>query len=70
MRGLVAGPTFPSWSDAVIASLNDTAADLEDAGLDAGDVRAVAAIADRIERPSTRSPNRGRCTATCGPSTP
>jgi aminoglycoside phosphotransferase (APT) family kinase protein len=45
--GPVAGPAFATWSDAVIAILHDAAADLDDAGLDATDVRAVAAIADR-----------------------
>jgi aminoglycoside phosphotransferase (APT) family kinase protein len=43
--GPVAGPTFATWSEAVIASLDDTAADLEDVGLDATDVREVAAAA-------------------------
>lgn len=45
--GPVAGPTFATWSEAVIASLNDTAADLADAGLDATDVREVAVAAAR-----------------------
>jgi aminoglycoside phosphotransferase (APT) family kinase protein len=45
--GPVAGPTFTTWSESVIASLNDTAADLDDAGLDAADVRDVAAVADQ-----------------------
>lgn len=45
--GQVAGPTFATWSEAVTASLADTAADLEDAGLDAGDVREAAAAAVR-----------------------
>lgn len=45
--GPLAGPTFATWSDAVIASLHDTAADLDDAGLDATDVREVAATAAR-----------------------
>lgn len=45
--GRVAGPTFATWSEAVVASLCDTAADLEQAGLDALDVRQVAAVAER-----------------------
>jgi aminoglycoside phosphotransferase (APT) family kinase protein len=45
--GPVAGPTFTTWSDAVIAYLADTAADLADAGLDATDVHAVTALAER-----------------------
>jgi len=45
--GPVAGPTFATWSEAVIGSLEDTAADLEDAGLDAADVREVTASAVR-----------------------
>jgi aminoglycoside phosphotransferase (APT) family kinase protein len=45
--GPVAWPTFTTWSEAVICSMEDTAADLEDAGLDAGDVREVVAVAGR-----------------------
>jgi aminoglycoside phosphotransferase (APT) family kinase protein len=45
--GPVAGPAFATWSEAVVASLADTAADLDDAGLDSTDVREVAAIAIR-----------------------
>lgn len=45
--GPVAGPTFRTWSAAVIVFLGETAADLEDAGLDASDVREVLAAADR-----------------------
>ena len=45
--GPVAGPAFATWSEAVLAFFADTAADLADAGLDASDVRAVAAIAER-----------------------
>jgi aminoglycoside phosphotransferase (APT) family kinase protein len=45
--GPVAGPTFATWSQAVIASLHEAAADLDDAGLDATDVREVAAAAAR-----------------------
>jgi aminoglycoside phosphotransferase (APT) family kinase protein len=45
--GRVAGPTFATWGEAVIASLHDAAADLDDVGLDATDVREVAAAAAR-----------------------
>lgn len=45
--GPVAGPTFATWGDAVIGALNDTVADLDDAGLDAADVREIAAEASR-----------------------
>ena len=45
--GRVAGPTFDTWSEAVIASLDDFAADLDDCGLDASDVSEVAAWAVR-----------------------
>ncbi len=45
--GPVAGPTFSTWSEAVISSLEDAASDLEDAGLDARDVREVVAAAVR-----------------------
>jgi aminoglycoside phosphotransferase (APT) family kinase protein len=45
--GTVNGPVFATWSEAVIASLDDTAADLDDVGLDATDVRELAAVADR-----------------------
>jgi hypothetical protein len=45
--GPAAGPSFATWSEAVIASLHDTAADLDDAGLDATDVREVTAAAAR-----------------------
>jgi aminoglycoside phosphotransferase (APT) family kinase protein len=44
--GPIAGPVFVRWSDAVIAVLEDTAADLEDAGLDASDLRKVMVAAD------------------------
>ena len=45
--GRVAGPTFATWGEAVLASLSDTATDLEEAGLDAADLRQVAAVAER-----------------------
>ncbi len=45
--GPVAGPSFDTWSEAVIASFTDLAADLNDTGLDSGDVREVAAAADK-----------------------
>lgn len=43
--GRIAGPQYSTWSEAVVRSLEEVAADLEDAGLDAGDVRAVLALA-------------------------
>ncbi|MEU2246136.1 aminoglycoside phosphotransferase family protein [Streptomyces sp. NPDC019224] len=43
--GPVAGPGFGTWSEAVIASLEDIAADLDGAGLDAGPVRRAAGLA-------------------------
>jgi hypothetical protein len=43
--GPVAGPAYGKWSEAVIASLEDIAADLDGVGLDAADVRKVAAVA-------------------------
>ncbi|MBV2364123.1 phosphotransferase family protein [Streptomonospora nanhaiensis] len=43
--GPVAGPGYATWSEAVIASLEDIAADLDGAGLEATDVRRVAAAA-------------------------
>ncbi|MFF5265007.1 phosphotransferase family protein [Actinomadura viridis] len=44
--GPVAGPGYARWSDALIAGLADTAADLEDAGVDASDLRTGIAAAD------------------------
>lgn len=43
--GPVGGPGYGTWSEAVITSLEEIAADLDGAGLDAGDVRKVAAVA-------------------------
>ncbi|GGQ32540.1 phosphotransferase family protein [Streptosporangium pseudovulgare] len=43
--GPVAGPSYITWSQAVIASLRDIAADLDDIGLDAADLREVTALA-------------------------
>lgn len=43
--GPVGGPGFGTWSEAVITSLEEIAADLDGAGLDAADVRKVAAVA-------------------------
>ncbi|MFF3735139.1 phosphotransferase family protein [Streptomyces sp. NPDC002476] len=43
--GPVGGPEHGTWSEAVIASLEKIAADLDGAGLDAGDVRKAAAVA-------------------------
>ncbi|MYW94892.1 aminoglycoside phosphotransferase family protein [Amycolatopsis rubida] len=45
--GLVAGPHFATWSEALIAYFEDNAADVEDLGLDGADLRAVAAWARR-----------------------
>lgn len=39
--GPIAGPAYGSWSEAVAASLEDIASDLEGIGLDASDVRKV-----------------------------
>lgn len=44
--GPVLGPKFATWGDAVIASLNDAAADMEDVSLDAKDVRRLVAAAE------------------------
>lgn len=56
--GPVAGPWHSSWSGALIAAFEDMAADLDDAGLDAKDVRAAAeaaaarsAVLDEIAEP-------------------
>ncbi|MDQ3576910.1 MAG: aminoglycoside phosphotransferase family protein [Actinomycetota bacterium] len=43
--GPVIGPWFDSWSGALIAHFTDLASDLDDSGLDATDVREVAAAA-------------------------
>ncbi|MFD8561282.1 phosphotransferase family protein [Streptosporangium canum] len=43
--GPVAGPPYTTWSQAVIASLQDIAADLDGLGLDAADLRKVTAVA-------------------------
>jgi aminoglycoside phosphotransferase (APT) family kinase protein len=43
--GWVAGPSFARWRDAYTSSLADLAAALDDAGLDAGDIRKAAAAA-------------------------
>ncbi|MFI9311164.1 phosphotransferase family protein [Streptomyces triculaminicus] len=43
--GPVSGPGYGTWSEAVIASLEEIAADLDSVGLDAADVRKVAAVA-------------------------
>jgi aminoglycoside phosphotransferase (APT) family kinase protein len=43
--GPVAGPRFPTWSAAVLASLHAIADDLSASGLDAADVRKVADLA-------------------------
>ncbi|WP_432159019.1 phosphotransferase family protein [Streptomyces sp. bgisy153] len=43
--GPVAGPGYPTWSEAVLASLHAIAEDISRVGLDAADVRKVADIA-------------------------
>jgi aminoglycoside phosphotransferase (APT) family kinase protein len=45
--GMVAGPAHATWSQALIGYFEDAAADLQDAGLDAEDVRRLAEAADR-----------------------
>jgi aminoglycoside phosphotransferase (APT) family kinase protein len=45
--GPVSGPAHATWSAAVIASLEDIAVDVDGVGLDAADLRKVAAAADR-----------------------
>jgi aminoglycoside phosphotransferase (APT) family kinase protein len=45
--GVVAGPHFARWSEALIAYFADNAADAEDAGLDASDLREVGERAER-----------------------
>ena len=45
--GSVTGPGHATWSETVIASLLEIAADLDDVGLDSSDVREVAAVASR-----------------------
>ncbi|MGW0732450.1 phosphotransferase family protein [Streptomyces sp. NPDC002851] len=43
--GPVAGPAYGTWSEAVIASLEEIATDLDSVGLDSADVSKVAAVA-------------------------
>ncbi|MGA5442224.1 phosphotransferase family protein [Streptomyces griseoincarnatus] len=45
--GPVFGPEYETWGEAVIASLEEIAADLDSVGLDSSDVRKVAAVAGR-----------------------
>ncbi len=45
--GRIANPAFATWREAIIAYLDEIATDLDAAGLDAADVREVAAKADR-----------------------
>lgn len=45
--GPVAGPGYSTWSEAVIGSLLDIAADLDGIGLDPADVRKAAAVAEQ-----------------------
>ncbi len=56
--GPVAGPAFATWSEAVLSLLANTVADIEDANLDAADLRQIAELAeqrrdvlDQIESP-------------------
>jgi hypothetical protein len=43
--GPVADPSYDTWSQAVITSVEDIAADLDSVGLDSADLRKVAAVA-------------------------
>lgn len=43
--GPVSGPAYPTWSTAVVASLEEIAADVDSLGLDSADLRKVAAVA-------------------------
>ncbi|MFH8562028.1 hypothetical protein [Streptomyces sp. NPDC017988] len=43
--GPVSGPGYGTWSEVVIASLEEIAADLDSVGLDAADIRKAAAVA-------------------------
>ncbi|GAA2231298.1 hypothetical protein GCM10010360_63930 [Streptomyces nogalater] len=45
--GPTAGPGYATWSEALLASLEEIAADLDGAGLDSTDLRQVAAVAGR-----------------------
>jgi aminoglycoside phosphotransferase (APT) family kinase protein len=45
--GMVAGPTYASWSQALVGYFEDAVLDLQDADLDAVDVRRLAEAADR-----------------------
>lgn len=56
--GMVAGPPHPTWSGAILGWLDDTIADVSDAGLDAADLRtarevvvACAAVLDEVTEP-------------------
>lgn len=56
--GMVAGPLHPTWSAAILGWLDDTIADVVDAGLDASDLRtasdlvgACAAVLDEVTDP-------------------
>jgi aminoglycoside phosphotransferase (APT) family kinase protein len=48
--GWVAEPGQPTWSEAVVASLVDIAADVEQVGLDAADLRLAVAAAEQHQR--------------------
>lgn len=45
--GPVAGPSYPTWSQAVTATLTNAATDMEAAGLDATDIHKVAGLAEK-----------------------
>jgi hypothetical protein len=45
--GPITGPGYTTWSDALIASMQDITPDLESVGLDATDLRQVIAMADQ-----------------------
>jgi aminoglycoside phosphotransferase (APT) family kinase protein len=48
--GPVAGPAYRAWSDAVLASLEDIALDLDGVGLDSADLRQVVAVVAKDRR--------------------
>ncbi len=45
--GRPAGPLFASWSEAVLSTVDDTVADIRDAGLDDADLRELASLATK-----------------------
>ncbi|MBK3643024.1 phosphotransferase [Streptomyces sp. MBT33] len=68
--GPVAGPAYPTWSEAVLASLHAIADDISRVGLDATDVRKVADIAAEQRNVLDEITEPRLLTGTCGPSTP